>query len=371
MEPDGSRTSERNADPPLGVPEVIEPGWLTSVLRQAGVLDKARVRSTVGESIGTGQVAENRRYWLDYDVEESGAPRSLILKEASEDLTSRSTAMVMGLYRREVLFYRRLAPRLRIRVPACYHAAIDEPSGRFVLVLEDLPSTAQVDQLTGFSADHAMLALEQAAALHAPLWGSNWLGSLSWLAGQQGRTADNVMILSKLMIEFVKRYADTAPSHVLEMCERVAPSAAAFALHQPKPWTAQHGDFRPDNMLFGARNGEVPLAVVDWQTVGLGPGMVDVAFVLGTSLDIDARRAHEVDLVRGYHQALRVGGVEGYDWDRCWRDYRRYAYYALTFLAPSAVLVRRTERGDRMFLTALDRAVAQITDLSAEELLPS
>jgi hypothetical protein len=371
VEPDGSCTSERHADPPLGVPEVIEPSWLTSVLRQSRVIDKARVRSTVGESIGTGQVAENRRYRLDYDVDVPGAPRSLILKEASEDPTSRSTAMLMGLYRREVLFYRLLAPRLRIRIPACYHAAIDEPSGRFILVLEDLPPTAHVDQLTGFSADHAMLALEQAAALHAPLWGSKWLGTLSWLAGQQGRTADNVMILPKLMTEFVKRYADTAPPRVLELCERVAPGAAAFALRQPKPWTAQHGDFRPDNMLFGARNGEVPLAVVDWQTVGLGPGMVDVAFVLGTSLDIDARRAHEVDLVRGYHQALCAGGVEGYDWDRCWRDYRRYAYYALTFLAPSAVLVKRTERGDRMFLTALDRAVAQIADLSAEELLPS
>ena len=41
-----------------------------------------------------------------------------------------------------------------------------------------------------------------------------------------------------------------------------------------------------------------PFAVVDWQTVGWGPAMTDVAYFLGGSLAVEDRRAHE--------QALRA-----------------------------------------------------------------
>src|SRR4029078_1659723 len=47
------------------------------------------------------------------------------------------------------------------------------------------------------------------------------------------------------------------------------------------PTTVVHGDSRPDNFLIGQTPTATPLAVVDWQTVGLGLGAADVAYFIG------------------------------------------------------------------------------------------
>jgi hypothetical protein len=94
-----------------------------------------------------------------------------------------------------------------------------------------------------------------------------------------------------------------------------------------------------------------------------------VAFLLGASLDPADRRAREHDLVREYHDALAGRGVSGYSWDRCWTDYRRYAYQCLAFLVPAAMLVEQTARGDEMFLTMIRRGCAHVTDLESAGLV--
>jgi len=121
-------------------------------------------------------------------------------------------------------------------------------------------------------------------------------------------------------------------------------------------------------MLFAAQDGAIPLAVVDWQTVSLGPSLTDVAFLVGTGMTTKDRRDHERSLVREYHDRLTMT-VEGFDWEQCWHAYRYYALYAIYFLVPAAALVARTDRGDRMFLTMIRRAAAHIADLESVELL--
>ena len=96
---------------------------------------------------------------------------------------------------------------------------------------------------------------------------------------------------------------------------------------------------------------------------------LDLSFVVGTSLSPDDRRRHEEELVQRYHHALLSRGVTGYDFGRCWRDYRRWASYGVLFLVPSAVLVERTERGDAMFLCAIERSHEQMADLGTLDLL--
>jgi aminoglycoside phosphotransferase (APT) family kinase protein len=109
--------------------------------------------------------------------------------------------------------------------------------------------------------------------------------------------------------------------------------------------------------------------VVDWQTVGAGPPLLDVAYLLGTGLDPDERGANEERLVHTYHDAVVAAGVRGYDWSQCWEDYRRYAAYAVIMLVTAAVIVERTERGDAMFLSMIGRAAAQIADLDALDVI--
>ncbi len=84
-----------------------------------------------------------------------------------------------------------------------------------------------------------------------------------------------------------------------------------------------HGDYRLDNMLFGAQDAPRRFVAVDWQTVGWGPVMTDASYFLGSSLTVEDRRANEEALVREYYDALHAHGVRGFDWEQCWLGYRR------------------------------------------------
>lgn len=70
-------------------------------------------------------------------------------------------------YLREVRFYQDIAPRLKVRVPACHHAEIDSNKTEFVLVLEDLSPARPGDQIQGCTVEETALAVVEAARIHA------------------------------------------------------------------------------------------------------------------------------------------------------------------------------------------------------------
>ena len=148
-------------------------------------------------------------------------------------------------------------------------------------------------------------------------------------------------------------------------------SLPTWLRHREPPFVVQHGDYRLDNMLFGTSEGGYPLAVVDWQTVVWGPPLADASYFLGAGLVPEDRRRHERDLLRVYHDALLACGVDAFSWDRCWRDYRRYAFSGFLMAVGASMLVVQTGRGDEMFLTMASRHGAQILDLEAESFLTS
>ena len=114
-----------------------------------------------------------------------------------------------------------------------------------------------------------------------------------------------------------------------------------------------HGDYRLDNMLFGAAGADRALTVVDWQTVSWGPALTDLAYFLGCALRTPDRREHYDALLRAYHDALGTGApisladvAEGV---------RRQSFFGVMMAIVSSMLVERTERGDQMFMTMLQR----------------
>ncbi len=132
-----------------------------------------------------------------------------------------------------------------------------------------------------------------------------------------------------------------------------------------------HGDYRLDNLLFGEPASPQPFTVVDWQTVGWGPVMSDVAYFLGGGLAVEDRRAHEEELVRAYYDALVAAGVEGFSWEQCWTGYRRQAFGGILMAVAAPMLVARTDRGDDMFMAMVARHAQQAIDLGSVSLLPA
>jgi aminoglycoside/choline kinase family phosphotransferase len=330
---------------------------LTRMLSQSiGPLTVQDVQPT---PVGTGQMANSYRLSLTYADADPAAPRSVIAKVPSTDETSRQMAATTGAYLREVQFYRQLAEVAATRTPRCYYADIAEDAVRFVLLLEDLAPAQVVEQLGGCSADRVALALGEAAALHGPSWGNPALAAADWLPVEQvwNQLGGAIGDLTSLWLD---RFGDRISAEHVPVITQLAAAVPAWLATLGEHRCLWHGDFRLDNLLFDAQNGAIPVAVVDWQSVAAAPGIIDVSYFLGTSMDAGTRAACERELVADYYRRLCGHGVQGYSFANCWREYQAHALFGLVLTIPVSLGVQRTERGDAMFATMARRVADQI-----------
>ncbi len=344
-------------------PADLTAGWLTAAIG-AGTITDFRV-----ERIGTGQMSECYRVQLTYADRGSGSggPDSVVLKVAATDPMSRQTGGSLGLYEREVCFYRDIAPRLRGPVAPCYHAAFDPSAGIFDVLLGDANPAVVGDEIRGATIAQAQLAVTELARLQGPLLGDTTLADAPWLNRD---TPLNQGLITALHAGFVDRYGDRiAPQHRM-VCERLVGGFDAYLAEEAAEGRIQglvHGDYRLDNMLFGAVGAERPLTVVDWQTVTSGPAMTDLAYFLGCALPVEERRAHYDELLRAYHAALGPDAPISLADVR--EGVRRQSFFGVMMAIVSSMLVERTERGDAMFMTMLQRHCEHVLDVDALETL--
>jgi aminoglycoside/choline kinase family phosphotransferase len=238
---------------------------VTAMLRNSGRFAEATVEEVTASPIGTGQMAASYRLDLRYATAVPDAPASVVAKVASADEASRQMAATTGAYRREVLFYQRLAGRVQTRTPEYFYAEIADDGVSFVALLEDLGPATMVEQIGGCTADQAALALGQAAALHGSSWQQDYLRE-PWLPVEtvwDMLGAAIPAVAAPWLIRFGE-YLD--PEHVTAV-NRLAVEIGRWLETLRNHRTLWHGDFRLDNLLFDAQGGAVPVAVVDWQSV--------------------------------------------------------------------------------------------------------
>ena len=331
-------------------PARIDPAWMTRALRQAGVIREARVEAVIARPVGNGLVGDSFRFELAYDQAEPGAPASVVGKFPAKDPASRKSGSDHVLYLSEVSFYRQIAATVAINVPRAFVAEIDPATDDFTLLFEDLGPARQGDQLAGCDLADAEAAIREAAALHAPRWGDAGLLALDWIMLKMERAQGVTAMLPPIIGLYRDRYDGQLEPEFMALVEKLPAAMAAQRLDVTAPFTVQHGDFRLDNILFEPRGGAKPMATLDWQTVGVGTGVIDVAYFLSAGLDPYVRRANEQDLIRLYLDELHRRGVKDYAWDACWRDYRRYTLHGILMGVFSALAVERTDRGDALFL---------------------
>ena len=319
------------------------------------------------DRIGTGQMSECYRIGLTYDGGDAG-PASVVLKVAATDPTSRQTGLALGLYEREVKFYSDVAPRLGGPIAECYHTSYDPQTGIFTLLLDDAAPAEVGNEIRGATIADATLALTELGRLHAPVIGSESLAEAEWLV----RAAPlNQALVGQLWAGFADRYGDAITPDQRLVCERLVASFDAYMADESVPERIKglvHGDYRLDNMLFGRPGSKRDLTVVDWQTVTWGPAMTDVAYFIGCALTIEDRRAHYDELLRAYHQGL--GPDSAITADQVREGVRHQSFAGVMMAVVSSMLVERTERGDEMFLTMLDRHTSHVLDTGALDILP-
>jgi Ecdysteroid kinase-like family len=342
-------------------PDDIDAAWLTWALGPA-VGPGARVVDVEVTSVGVGVglLGQLRRYALTW--EGGDGPASVVAKFPAAGTRSRALAVALGMYPREVGFYRDLGAASHLSV-GCHKAVFDERTHDFVLVLADMSAATTVDQLTGCAPVRAAEVVTALADHHARYWDEAGLDRAPWLA----RFADSTVpgqiagAVHASWPEIRARFADELSPAVVSLGDGLAAALPLVAadLSRP-PLTLAHGDLRLDNLFFDERCG---VRACDWQLTGRSRGMRDVAYFLTQSMTPDDRAAAESDLVALYLDRLAAQAVAGYDEEAAWQDYRSgtilgfaYAIVALGGLdhddARSAALPR----------TMLSRSVLAMSD---------
>lgn len=315
--------------------------------------------------VGTGQMSKSFRLMLDWKGH--AGPASVIAKCPTSDPSTRAIAMALRCYALELGWYRELAHQIGVACPACLHLESSADEQDFVLLLEDLSPAQQGDQLAGASIGQIEAALRQAARLHAPYWGDPAVAEIAWLAPSEASGGMVRMLLPSLFKQFRERYAARLAPEILEMGDAFVARLDSYLAFAPAAPTVQHRDFRIDNILFAPTNDRA--WVVDWQTLGVGSGVLDVAYLIGTSIaDPALRAAEEARLVRFYADELKALGV-ACDAQHIWREYRLYAFSGFLMAVFASTNVERTARGDEMFAVMAERPARQALHLNSLALL--
>jgi hypothetical protein len=220
------------------------------------------------------------------------------------------------------------------------------------------------DVLRPSTVDECSRALKELARFQAPLWNSSTLSALDWIADPT-RTIGVFDALPAGLPPFLTRFGDKLDAAHVTLFERVVPRAGEWVRNWTAPTVVQHGDFRSDNIMFSTDPCNQRVAVIDFQTVRLGPPGLDPAYYLGSALPTEDRRRSERDLIAEYHEQLSSGGVAGFGFDACWNSYREGAMYGVLLFVGMAGQVASTERGDQLIVDQIRRYAEMALDLDA------
>ncbi|MFV0533850.1 MAG: phosphotransferase [Cumulibacter sp.] len=361
--------------PPPGVslqtPEV-DPSWMRAALVQAGVatadaqLDEVRFE----EFIGTGQLGRSARFTLDW-ARPNGEPTSVVAKIPGVHPELTAVLFDTGMYDAEIAFYNDVAPYVDVARPTCFHASSDRESLNFVILMEDLAAYRAGDQLKGIAMDDIHRAIEQAAAFHGPRWGDPELAKIPFYAGRNPDGADfTAKSYRDYLPEVFSRLGDGLSAAAIDTVERFGAVIGDWVHRTPEaPATITHGDFRPDNLLLSPETPDRPMIVVDWQTLGLGAGPNDIAYLIGGATDAEQRRRSEDELLREYLGYLRDRyAVTDYTESQLRQDYALGALSGLLVAVTATIRAIRTERGDALFTLMIERHAAHARELGSVEL---
>ena len=350
--------------------------WMRRALMAGGVCGAPEISTVEVRKLSdvTNALGNLYRCHLTLRDGQAADPASVIVKLPSSDAMAFRFSRWLSLHRREYVFYRDIAPFGYVRAPTLFYGDFDADTNRFVLVMEDLGHMRGIPQGVGVDAARARHAIQQLARLQGSFWETADNPALSacgdFLNTGQRRIMQSVYLLTlpAALDRFPDLFNDETRRLALRFGFRVA---AHFAALSAGPKTVVHGDFRADNMLFDEGEEENGLALIDWQGCGIGCGMYDVAFFLGTSVTSDIRRHIERDVLGEYHDIICSLGAENYTREDCWRSYRQNMLGTLMPMVIGSGALDMSDPGlVKQTRELLSRVLTAIDDLDSWDFMP-
>lgn len=356
----------------------ITPEWLNEVLHGTGYLKDINIESISREPCGVGEgfVSDMARITIAYDKEYTDLSNTMIVKMPTTFRATLSVALQYNFYEKEIRFYTEVAPKSPIRVPGLIYSDYDSETKKYILILEDCSCYKMIDQIEGLNYEQTKQAIINIADFHTRWWDAPDLFSFDWMAKAGGENAmaliDTFRNSWDLAIKS-EQFLEILPEGGREVGEKI---------YKQYPWligsgrddnlTITHYDYRADNMFFDAENRENPIITIDWTSPVVTTGILDIAYLLTTSLEIGLRQKVEKEMIRFYLKRLEDNGITSYDFDMAEHDYlRSLIFYA--YLPPLGVTKGDLSdpRGFELFKVNTNRIYRAIIDNDATSIFPN
>jgi hypothetical protein len=338
----------------------IDAEWLTEALgeRYPGVVvDTVEVLSR--QNLTNAHALIALTYADDDLAVRSGAPVTAFCKLAPTD-ARRDAIIATGMGPMEARFYRSLAPSIDLRVPLAHVARQDARTGLFVLVLEDLAARGcQISDGTwGIPSDLVADALEDLARMHAHFADpavreaeAPWV-PVRGVGGEMGK-----QMLRHGIENHRERLSDAFVAVSSVYCEQ---TAELHALWHEGPHTVIHGDTHIGNLFLD----EGRVGFLDWGIINVGSVMRDASYLLTMAMDIEDRRANQIDLLHLYVDALAAAGGPELSVAEAWAMHRVQAAYNVPASCQAVMFEEGRTAARTIFADAfLARAEASLEDL--------
>ena len=351
----------------------ITPEWLTTALRSSGTIENTTVRSITSLRIGEDESFTGGallRLEINYDKVEQGAPSSLVAKLSPADPGMRLLMKIAN--GREIHFYTKFAAQSNLPIPHCYYGDFNTKTGACILLLEDLSDFQAVEFIAGCEPEDVEHVVRALAKIHAYWWCSPQLEEM------EGTSILTEFPLGEVWTQYPQKVVELLPDFFIPdtffaMGQYiVANQGSIFSrLMEADPITCIHRDIHVDNILFNRQADGIPAKILDWQIVGKGRGVYDVAYFLISSVNVEQRRQTERDLLQIYHNDLLQFGIKDYSFEQCWFDYRIAVIGKFFITVIATVLVDNSTSHKQAWRKAdLQRLLAFCEDHTVEDYCP-
>lgn len=343
-------------------PKAADPDHLTAALRKANVLDGGRViEARVVHSFPT-ILSQFHRLVLKY--EGGSGPRHLYLKT---DLPGRPGAE-WGSGRREVAFYRTVAPSTPAGLlPRCYEAEI-APGGEWHLLLEDLTDTHTVASQAPLppTLAQAEAIVRCRARFQAAWWDHPRLGVDVGTWPTDAEFDKWLADLAQAYQGFADGLGDRLPRRRRALYEELFERAPELSqrYRSRRHMTIIQGDSHVWNCFLPKDAGGTP-RLFDWDGWRPNVGAGDLAYMMAMHWYPEMRQTAEAPLLDAFHEELLASGVTGYSRRALREDYRLAVLWEIT----RPIWLRAANIPPGIWWNHLERIHLAVDDLGCRELL--
>lgn len=331
----------------------ISPSWLTEILRKSGFIQHQVILDLKLEHIGesTGFLSRIFRIIPKYSEDKEGLLESIILKMHTNRPEFFSVGERLKAFDRENGFYRHISPRINGQLPKIF--ASYSQGGKGWILMEDLSHMKSGDQVYGLNNQEVKASLSAISSVHADCWQACAQYSYPWLPTDDfWFRVEPQPLWTNLKQCYGLRIGQEA---IALLDEYVMRHDEIFSRLQKCPRTIVHGDLRADNLLIDNNDQNNPkILIIDWQTVTISAGAIDVAFLILGSEPAAERHGHFKDLVSHWHSRLVSLGVKNYSFSEAYSDVRLAALACL-----SAPIKAFAELGGPNFKNAKEAQLAE------------